>query len=158
MRDASSFLLYKWGWSGKCMRAKLHPSCLTLCNPVDSSRPAPLSMVQSCANLYELHKDEYISLSCVWFFATPWTVVCQAPLSMESSRQEYWSRYLYSSAWDLPNPEIKPRCLVLQTDSLLSEPPGKTISHLRNTDFYSSYQHGWYWVEVILQCWKNSED
>ena len=24
-------------------------------------------------------------------FATPWTVVCQDPLSMEFSRQEYWS-------------------------------------------------------------------
>ena len=23
---------------------------------------------------------------------TPWTVACQAPLSMEFSRQEYWSR------------------------------------------------------------------
>ena len=24
-------------------------------------------------------------------FVTPWTVTCQAPLSMESSRQEYWN-------------------------------------------------------------------
>ena len=24
-------------------------------------------------------------------FATPWTIACQAPLSMEFSRQEYWS-------------------------------------------------------------------
>ena len=31
------------------------------------------------------------SLSRVWLFATPWTVVYQAPLSMEFSRQEYWS-------------------------------------------------------------------
>ena len=30
-----------------------------------------------------------VSLSRVWLFATPWTV--QAPLSMEFSRQEYWS-------------------------------------------------------------------
>ena len=33
-------------------------------------------------------------LSCfshVRLFATPWTVACQAPLSMEFSRQEYWS-------------------------------------------------------------------
>ena len=28
---------------------------------------------------------------CVWFFATPWTVALQAPLSMGFSRQEYWS-------------------------------------------------------------------
>ena len=31
------------------------------------------------------------SLSRVRFFATPWTVVYQAPLSMGLSRQEYWS-------------------------------------------------------------------
>ena len=31
------------------------------------------------------------SLSSVRLFATPWTVVCRAPLSMEFSRQEYWS-------------------------------------------------------------------
>ena len=30
-------------------------------------------------------------LSCVPLFATPWTVALQAPLSMGSSRQEYWS-------------------------------------------------------------------
>ena len=32
------------------------------------------------------------SLSRVWLFAAPWTVACQAPLSMEFSRQEYWFR------------------------------------------------------------------
>ena len=31
------------------------------------------------------------SLSCVRLFMTPWTVAYQAPLSMEFSRQEYWS-------------------------------------------------------------------
>ena len=31
------------------------------------------------------------SISCVQLFATPWTVAHQAPLSMEFSRQEYWS-------------------------------------------------------------------
>ena len=31
------------------------------------------------------------SLNRVWLFATLWTVACQAPLSMEFSRQEYWS-------------------------------------------------------------------
>ena len=34
--------------------------------------------------------DTKESTSCLTF-ATPWTVVCQAPLSMEFSRQEYWS-------------------------------------------------------------------
>ena len=40
--------------------------------------------------------------------ATPWTVACQAPLSMGFSRQEYWSGLLFPSPGDLPNPGIKP--------------------------------------------------
>ena len=32
------------------------------------------------------------SLSCVWLFATPWTVALQAPLSMGLSWQGYWNR------------------------------------------------------------------
>ena len=32
-------------------------------------------------------------VSCVWLFATPWTVACQAPLSMEFSREECWKMY-----------------------------------------------------------------
>ena len=36
-------------------------------------------------------KSESKSLSRVWLFAIPWTVVYQASLSMEFSRQEYWS-------------------------------------------------------------------
>ena len=33
----------------------------------------------------------YQVLSCVWVFATLWTVTCQAPLSTGFSRQEHWS-------------------------------------------------------------------
>ena len=58
-------------------------------------------------------------------FVTPWTVACRAPLSMEFSRQDYWSGLPFSSSGDLPNPGIGPRCPELQADSLLSEPPGK---------------------------------
>ena len=41
--------------------------------------------------------------------ATPWTVACQAPLSMGFSRQEYWTGFPFSSPGDLPNLGIKPR-------------------------------------------------
>ena len=37
------------------------------------------------------------SLSRVRLFATPWTVVYKTPLSMEFSRQEYWSRLPFPS-------------------------------------------------------------
>ena len=39
-------------------------------------------------------------ISHVRLFATPWTVPCQAPLSMGFSRQEYWSGLPF------PSPEL----------------------------------------------------
>ena len=46
--------------------------------------------------------------SHVQLFATPWTIACQAPLSMGFSRQEYWSGLPFPSPGDFPNPGIKP--------------------------------------------------
>ena len=65
------------------------------------------------------------SLSRVQLFATLWTVVYQAPLSMGFSRQEYWSGLPFPSPADLPDPGIEPRSPELQADALTSEPPGK---------------------------------
>ena len=52
------------------------------------------------------------SLGCVWLFATPWTVVCQAPLSMGFFRQKYWGKLPFPTPGDLFNPGIKPSSLV----------------------------------------------
>ena len=49
------------------------------------------------------------NVSRFWLFATPWTVACQAPLSMEFFRQEYWSGLPFPSPGDRPNPGIEPR-------------------------------------------------
>ena len=57
--------------------------------------------------------------------STPWTVALQAPLSMEFSRQKYWSGLPFPSPGDIPNPGIEPRTPALQADALPSEPPGK---------------------------------
>ena len=56
------------------------------------------------------------------------TVDCQTPLSMEFSRQEYWSGLPFPSPGDLPDPGIEPGSPTLQADPSLSEPPGKPIS------------------------------
>ena len=40
-------------------------------------------------------------------------------------QQEYWSGLPFPSPWDLPDPRFEPESLVLQADSLPSEPPGK---------------------------------
>ena len=47
-------------------------------------------------------------LSHVQIFATRWTVAHQAHLSIEFSRQEYWSGLLSPPPGDLPDPGIKP--------------------------------------------------
>ena len=54
-----------------------------------------------------------------------WDIACQVPLSVESFKQEYWSRLPFPSPGDLPNPGIEPGSPALQADSLRSEPPGK---------------------------------
>ena len=50
-------------------------------------------------------------LNCVWLFAALWTIAHQAPLSMEFSRQEYWSGVPFPSLGDLLDPGIKPLSL-----------------------------------------------
>ena len=61
------------------------------------------------------------SLSCVWLFATSWTVAHQMPLSMEFSRPGYWSGFSIPSPGDFSDPGIKPSpsaSPALQVDSL----------------------------------------
>ena len=67
------------------------------------------------------------SLSHVRLFATPWTVVHQAPLSVGFSRQEYWSGLPCLPPGNLPDPEIEPTSLMapeLEMGSLPLAPPG----------------------------------
>ena len=52
---------------------------------------------------------------------TPWTVACQAPLSMGFSGEEYWSGLPFPSPGNIPNPGIEPRSPELQAHSLLTE-------------------------------------
>ena len=52
------------------------------------------------------------SVVSVSVFLTPWTVACQAPLSVGFSRQEYWSALPFPPPGDLPDPGIKPTSLM----------------------------------------------
>ena len=57
-------------------------------------------------------------------FAAPWTVVCQALLSMGLLRQEYWSGLPFPSLGDLPDPGMEPASPALAGRFFTTEPPG----------------------------------
>ena len=70
-------------------------------------------------------------LSRVRLLVTPWTVACQAPLTMGFSRQEHWTGLPCPPPGDLPDPGIK-LVLLLPFDLAgrfftTALPPGKPI-------------------------------
>ena len=111
-------------------------------------------------------------LSRVQLFATPWTAVHQAPLSMRFSRQGYWSGLPFPSPGDLPNPGIKPGFPALQADSLLTELQGKPrtwkqprcpltdewikkLWYIYTMEYYSAIKRNGF--ETVLMRWMNLE-
>ena len=81
--------------------AKSRQSCLTLCDPIDSSPPgSPIPGILKARTLEWIAisfsnawkwKVKVKSLSHVWLLPTPRTAAYQAPPPMGFSRQEYWS-------------------------------------------------------------------
>ena len=67
-------------------------------------------------------------LSHVWLFMIPWTIAYQAPLSMESYRQECSSGLPFPTPWDCPNPGIKPTSWSALTFSTPGDPRGSSQS------------------------------
>ena len=88
-----------------------------------------------------------VTQSCLTL-CDPWTVACQAPLTREFFRQEYWSGLPCLSPGDLPNPGITSRSPALQADSLLSEPPGKPPD-CHTKDKLKSIKRGEASVEIV---------
>ena len=64
---------------------------------------------------------------------TPWTVALQAPLSMEFSRQEYWSGLPFPPPGDLPDPRNEPLSPGLAGRLFTAEPSGKPLLEPRAT-------------------------
>ena len=76
---------------------------------VRGSRPLLLNLVGLWVFCYLISRAPVLNhFSCVQLFATLWTIACQAPLSLEFSRPEYWSGLPCPSPGNLPNPGIKP--------------------------------------------------
>ena len=97
-----------------------------------------------------------VTQSCLTLF-TPWTIPCQAPLSMGVPSQEDWSRLPVPSPGDLPNPGIEPRSSALQDDSLPAEPQGKpkntgvgSLSLLQQIFLTQELNHGLLHLRQIL--------
>ena len=97
-------------------------------------------------------------------FATPWTVACQAPLSMGFSRQKYWSGLPFPSPADLPDPgtELQVSCIAgrffttsatreLNYTSIKIEDPWADL-----TDWGIQLRETW-WVLFIAICRSLSE-
>ena len=78
-----------------------------------------------------MHACMLSCFTCVQLCATLWTAACQAPLSMEFSRQSYWSGLPCPPPGDLPDAEGKPPSLKSnlhwQANSLPLPPPGKPM-------------------------------
>ena len=64
-------------------------------------------------------------LSHIRLFVTPWTVACKAPLSIEFSREEYWSELPFPTPRDLSDPGIEPVSPVLAGKFFTTEPLAK---------------------------------
>ena len=109
-----------------CMKVKsereVAPLCPTLSDPMDYSLPG--SSVHGIFQARVLEWGASSLLSHIQLFANPQTVAHQGSLSMEFSKQEYWSGLPFSSLENLPDPGIKPWSPAFQPDSLPFELQG----------------------------------
>ena len=87
------------------------------------------------------------SFNCVQLFVTPWTIACQAPLSMEFSRQEFWSGMPFPTPGDLPDPGIEP--MSLASLALAGRfPGGRDGNPFQYSCLENSMDRGAWWASV----------
>ena len=93
------------------------------------------------------HPADVCVLSPIWLFVTPWTVARQAPLSVEFSRQEYWSGLPFLSPGDLLDPGIKLASPVLAGRFFTSE-----LDHVGTRKLpCSTWRRSWWWKHDFTQ-------
>ena len=96
-------------------------------------------------------------VSHVWLFATLWTVALQASLSMEFTRQEYWSGLPWPSLGDLPDPGVE--LMSLMSPALIGSFFNSNATWEAQTSVWSSkwayYLHSYLDLRChVLQLWK----
>ena len=69
-------------------------------------------------------------------------MACQAPLSMEFSRQEYWSVLPFPSSEDLSNPGIEPISPALADGFFTTESQGSLVAIARTSETLSNNGEG----------------
>ena len=103
---------------------------------------------------FQIYRAAMLScFSCVWLCVTPWTVAHQAPLSMEFSRQEYWSRLTFPLPEELPDPGIEPTSLTSPALAGGFFTASATWEDL--TDLQQGVNQGWLkrkWSEAQSRC------
>ena len=102
--------IYSWQWR-HCKRMRLYKKGYKV-----SRGPG----AESCVRVWKLLRSGQL-------FATPWTVARHVPLSMESSKQEYWMGCHSLLQGILPTQGLNPDLFHSRQDSLPSEPPGKPL-------------------------------
>ena len=101
-------------------------------------------------------------LSHVQLFATPWTVACQAPPSMEFSRPEYWSGLPCFPPGDLPiqgsNPHLLSQALAGGFFTTISYLPMQEMQEAVSTSGLEKYPGVGNGKSLQYSCLKNSMD
>ena len=98
----------------------------------------------------------------VWLFATPWTVACQAHLSMGFSRQEYWSRLpfpytitLFWSQMDIWYRVNRLKCQTFWNCNAFSNFCAKLRNSFNTNLFFFFFYPFFLWIEFPLN-WKET--
>ena len=110
------------------------------------------------------------TLSCVWFFATPQIVAHQAALSMEFSRQKYWSGLPLPTAGNLTDARTEPASLASPASParggrfFTTRPQRSPVSechmvyvcdaHDISQQSYDSFDSLWLKSNICVQAWK----
>ena len=88
--------------------------------------------------------------SPVRLFATPWTVACQAPLSMGFSRRDYWSGLPCSPPGDLPDRGIESVSSALAGGFFTTNVPWEAPV-LEAGSLKSRCQQGWFLLRAVRE-------